>query len=61
MRSIGVLWVLKVDYFVLIGLFAGLANMIPYLGPIAGASVAVLVSVITTGSLATVLFDSMES
>ncbi len=53
--SIGVLWVLKVDYFVLIGLFAGLANMIPYLGPIAGASVAVLVSVITTGSLATVL------
>ena len=53
--SIGALWVLKVDYFVLIGLFAGLTNMIPYLGPIAGASVAVLVSIITTGSLTTML------
>ncbi len=53
--SIGALWLLKVDYFVLIGLFAGLTNMIPYLGPVAGASVAVLVSVITTGNLATVL------
>lgn len=53
--SIGALWVLGVDYFVLIGLFAGLTNMIPYLGPVAGASAAVLVSVFTTGSLGTVL------
>ena len=53
--SIVALWLLGVDYFVLIGLFAGLTNMIPYLGPIAGASLAVLVSIITTGSLATVL------
>ncbi len=53
--SMAALWVLRVDYFVLIGLFAGLTNMIPYLGPIAGALVAVLVSVITTGSVATVV------
>ena len=53
--SIVALWLLRVDYFVLIGLFAGLTNMIPYLGPIAGATVAALVSVITTGGFATVL------
>ena len=53
--SIGALWLLKVDYYVLIGLFAGLTNMIPYLGPITGATVAALVSVVTTGNTDTVL------
>lgn len=49
--SIGALWVLGVEYYVLIGLFAGLANLVPYVGPVAGAALAVLVSAVTTGSL----------
>lgn len=53
--SILALWLLDVEYFILIGVFAGLTNMIPYLGPIVGAGVAALVSVLTTGSLDTVL------
>jgi len=53
--SIAALWLLKVDYFVLIGLFAGLTNMIPYLGPVTGATVAALISVVTTGNFDTVL------
>ena len=53
--SIAALWLLKVDYFVLIGLFAGLTNMIPYLGPATGATVAALISVVTTGNFDTVL------
>ncbi len=53
--SIAALWLLEVDYFVLIGLFAGLTNMIPYLGPVTGATVAALISVITTGNFDTVL------
>ncbi len=40
-----------VEYFLIIGLFAGLANMVPYLGPLAGGAAAVLVSALTTGSL----------
>ncbi len=52
--SIAALWLLKVDYFVLIGLFAGLTNMIPYLGPVTGATVAALISVVTTGNFDTV-------
>jgi predicted PurR-regulated permease PerM len=40
------LWVLGVPYFVIIGIFAGFANLIPFVGPIAGASLAV-VSVVT--------------
>lgn len=53
--SILALWLLGVDYFVLIGLFAGLTNLVPYLGPVTGAVVAVAVSVLTTGSFDTAL------
>ncbi len=42
---------LQVPYFLLIGAVAGLANMIPYFGPIVGAIPAVVLSVITKGSL----------
>lgn len=48
--AIAALWLLGVDYFVLIGTFAGLTNLIPYLGPVAGATAAVLVSAFATGS-----------
>ncbi len=48
--SIAALWILGINYFVLIGAFAGLANLIPYVGPIAGAVPAIIVSVMQTGS-----------
>jgi len=50
------LWVVGVKYFFLIGIFAGLANLIPYFGPIAGAVLALLVSILQTGSLDKVLY-----
>jgi putative permease len=50
--SICALWFLGVKYFLLIGIFAGLANLIPFLGPIAGAMPAIIVSVIDTGGMA---------
>jgi putative permease len=50
-----VLWLLGVDYFVLIGAFAGLANMVPYVGPIAGATLAALTSVMTRGTFEQVI------
>jgi predicted PurR-regulated permease PerM len=48
--SIIALWILGVDYYVLIGIFAGLANMIPYVGPISGMIVAGLVVLMNGGS-----------
>lgn len=44
------LWILGVPYFVVIGIFAGLANMIPYVGPITGATAAILVVLVNHGS-----------
>ncbi len=49
------LWILDVKYFVLIGIFAGLSNMIPYVGPMVGGSVAVLVVLMNGGSGITML------
>jgi predicted PurR-regulated permease PerM len=43
------LWLLGVKYFLIIGFFAGIANIIPYFGPITGATIAVIVSVLQTG------------
>lgn len=43
------LWILGVKYFILIGVFAGLANFIPYVGPVAGAIPAIFVA-ITNGA-----------
>lgn len=50
------LWLLNVKYFVAIGIFAGLANLIPFLGPLAGAAPAMIVSVIDTGNLMPALY-----
>ena len=47
--SILALWILGVKYFILIGIFAGLANFIPYVGPVAGAIPAITVA-ITNGA-----------
>ncbi len=49
--SVAVLWCLGVKYFLVIGIIAGIANLIPFLGPVAGASAAVVVSVIDRGDL----------
>jgi putative permease len=48
--STAALWFLGVKYFLLIGTFAGLANLVPFLGPIAGGTLAVVISVIDTGN-----------
>lgn len=49
------LWILNVKYFFLFGAFAGVANLIPYLGPVAGAALAMTVSVFDTGELSPAL------
>jgi predicted PurR-regulated permease PerM len=41
-----------VPYFVFIGIFAGLANLIPFVGPLAGAAVAMTVTVLEQGDIA---------
>lgn len=43
------LWLIGVDYPILIGAIAGVANLIPYLGPVVGAVPAFLVSVTQYG------------
>jgi putative permease len=45
------LWLIGVDFYLIVGLVAGLANLIPFLGPLIGGFVAVVVSVVTTGTL----------
>lgn len=57
--SIAALWILGVNYFVIIGAFAGLANLIPYVGPIAGAIPAIIVSIMQTGNLSMVLWIAL--
>jgi predicted PurR-regulated permease PerM len=49
--SIVALWILGVNYFVFLGVFAGLANLIPYVGAIAGVIPAALVAVLGSGNL----------
>jgi predicted PurR-regulated permease PerM len=47
--SIVGLTILGVQYSVLIGTLAGVANLIPYLGPVVGATLAILVSLTQVG------------
>jgi predicted PurR-regulated permease PerM len=53
--SIVGLLILKIDYAIIIGTIAGLANMIPYLGPFAGSIPAIIVAVVKFGSFEIVL------
>ncbi|MBN2354902.1 AI-2E family transporter [candidate division KSB1 bacterium] len=50
------LWLLGVPYFFFIGLFAGMANLIPYVGPIAGALLSTAVAVMDTGDVGQALW-----
>ena len=47
----GALWALDVPYFVFIGIFSGLANLIPFVGPLAGAGAALVAVVLEQGDL----------
>lgn len=48
------LWLLGVDFFLVIGPIAGLANLIPYVGPFIGLIPALLGSIISTGNFDTI-------
>jgi len=50
------LWLLDVQYFFIIGIFAGLANMIPYVGPVAGAVPAIVVTLLQGGEPIKILY-----
>lgn len=54
--AIFALWLIGVKYFVLIGVFTGLVNLIPYFGPITGAIFAVMVSILQTGNFQMALY-----
>ncbi len=43
------LWLIGVKYFFIIGMFAGLANLIPYFGPVMGMIPAMFVSIMDKG------------
>ncbi|MBN2424502.1 MAG: AI-2E family transporter [Calditrichaceae bacterium] len=43
------MWILGVPYYSLIGIFAGLSNMIPYVGPLVGGAAGVSVVFFTNG------------
>lgn len=49
------LWLLKISYFVFLGIFAGLANIIPFFGPFVALIVAVVVTAMKGGTLGAVL------
>ncbi len=54
--SVIALWLLNIKYFTIIGIFAGLANLIPYVGPVAGAIPAIIVSLVNGGDMMQILY-----
>ncbi len=50
LSSLG-LWFMGVKYFLLIGMVAGVANLIPYFGPVMGMIPAIIVTIIDKGLL----------
>lgn len=54
--SVIALWLLDVQYFIIIGIFAGLANLIPYVGPVAGAIPAIVVTLVNGSEPVKVLY-----
>ena len=50
------MWILNVKYFFFIGIFAGIANLIPYVGPLAGGILASVMTVLTTGDISRVVY-----
>ncbi len=54
--SVIALWLLDVQYFIIIGIFAGLANLIPYVGPVAGAIPAIVVTLVNGSEPVKILY-----
>ena len=54
--SVIALGILQVKYFTVIGIFAGLANLIPYVGPVAGAIPAIVLTLTEGGETATIIY-----
>ncbi|HHM24365.1 MAG TPA: AI-2E family transporter, partial [Bacteroidetes bacterium] len=54
--SIIALYLLDIPYYILIGSIAGLANLIPYFGPIVGAVPAIIASLMHNPSLTPILW-----
>jgi putative permease len=50
------LWVLHVPYFLVIGIFAGFANLIPFVGPVVGALAACVAVILEQGDLVRVAY-----
>jgi predicted PurR-regulated permease PerM len=50
---------LGVPYAIIIGLFAGFANVVPYFGPIAGAVPAILIKFLESGDLSSTLLVAL--
>ena len=50
------LWIIGLEYPILVGIFSGLANLIPFLGPIAGSIAAILVALVTGESPIFILY-----
>jgi len=53
--SVIALFMLNIPYFFIIGIIAGLANMIPHFGPWVGATPGVIIAFIETGSTGTMI------
>ncbi len=49
------LYLVGLDYAVLVGMFAGLCNIIPYFGPVVGSAIAVIVALISGSPLKALL------
>jgi putative permease len=54
--SVIAMWIVGVKYYFLIGVFAGLANLIPYFGPLTGALLAIILSILQTGGVQMALY-----
>jgi len=54
LSSIG-LYLLNVNYFLFIGIVAGIVNVVPYLGPLIGSSLAIIVVLLEAGTIANVI------
>lgn len=50
------MWLVGIKYFLLVGVFTGLANLVPYFGPLTGAILAVILSVLQTGGFEMALY-----
>lgn len=46
------LWILGIKYCIVFGVLTGMANLVPYLGPVSGAAATIIVTLFESGDLA---------